>query len=84
MKQLLLETDKRENQGMPKVRACSVSRDCGRSWMKMPLTLPQVSCSPSDGLSTHLAYGEAQSLRLTVFPTLQLSALYSGSLLTYA
>jgi hypothetical protein len=66
MKQLLLETDKRENQCMPKVSARSIIYDCDCNWIEMPLTLPQVSCSPSDGLSTHLAYGETQSMRLTV------------------
>jgi hypothetical protein len=61
LKQLLLETDKRENQGLPKVQPCS------RIIARARLTLPKVSCVPSDGLSAHLAYGEAQSMILTVW-----------------
>jgi hypothetical protein len=33
---------------------------------------PQVSCTPSDGLSAHLAYGQSQSMNFTVFPAHQL------------
>jgi hypothetical protein len=63
LKQLLLETDKRENDGMPKVHISDVA---SVSAVQQRLTLRQASCTPSDGLSAHLAYGEAKSLMLTV------------------